>query len=41
MQAFGILAAAYLAGAIAMVPWIIRGPEGRGKSLEDLTPEVA
>ncbi len=41
MQAFGILAAAYLAGAIAMVPWIIRGPEGRGKSLEELAADPA
>lgn len=36
MAAFGLLAAAYFVGALAMVPWILRGPEGRGRSLEQL-----
>lgn len=36
MAAFGLLAAAYFGGALAMVPWILRGPEGRGRPLEQL-----
>ena len=36
MTAFGVLAGAYLAGAAAMVPWILWGPEGCGRSLEQL-----
>jgi len=39
MDAFGLLGAFYLLGAIAMVPWILWGPEGRGKSLEMLGGE--
>jgi len=39
MASFAILAGAYLGGALAMVPWILRGPEGRGKSLELLCSE--
>lgn len=38
MASFSILAAAYLAGALAMVPWILFGPEGRGRSLELMFP---
>lgn len=39
MAAFALLATCYALGALAMVPWILRGPEGRGKSLELLCPE--
>lgn len=39
MASFGILAGAYVVGALVMIPWILRGPEGRGKSLEMLSPE--
>lgn len=39
MDAFGLLGAFYLLGAVAMVPWILWGPEGRGKSLEILGGE--
>lgn len=38
--AFGVLAGVYALGALAMVPWWIWGPEGRGQSLETLAPEV-
>lgn len=40
MASFAILAGSYLVGALAMVPWILRGPEGRGQSLEMLSPEA-
>jgi MFS family permease len=40
MAAFALLAGCYALGALVMVPWILRGPEGRGKSLELLCPEV-
>jgi MFS family permease len=36
MASFGTLAGAYFAGALVMVPWIFRGPEGRGRPLEVL-----
>jgi len=39
MTAFAALAAFYAAGALIMVPWILRGPEGRGKPLELLSAE--
>lgn len=38
--AFGVLAGVYILGALAMVPWWILGPEGRGQSLETLAPEA-
>lgn len=40
MFAFGVLAGFYVLGALAMIPWWIWGPEGRGKSLEVLTGEA-
>ena len=39
MDAFGLLGAFYLLGAVVMVPWILWGPEGRGKALEILGGE--
>jgi MFS family permease len=39
MTAFGVLAAFYALGAIAMIPWWIWGPEGRSQSLEALAGE--
>ena len=39
MTAFALLAGCYLLGALAMVPWILRGPEGRGRPLEMLCAE--
>jgi MFS family permease len=36
MMSFVLLACFYLLGALVMVPWILRGPEGRGKPLEAL-----
>jgi len=36
MTAFTVLAGFYILGALAMIPWWIWGPEGRGKSLEAL-----
>ena len=41
MAAFAMLAACYVVGAIVMLPWIFFGPEGRGQSLEMLSPEAA
>lgn len=40
MASFAMLAGCYLLGALAMVPWILRGPEGRGQSLELLGAEA-
>ena len=37
--AFGLLAAFWLLGAVAMIPWSIWGVEGRGKSLEALAAD--
>jgi MFS family permease len=34
MAAFATLAGCYALGALIMVPWIVRGPEGKGKALE-------
>jgi len=39
MDAFAVLSGFYVLGAIGMVPWILWGPEGRGKSLELLGGE--
>lgn len=39
MTAFGVLAGFYALGAAAMIPWWIRGPEGRYQSLEALAKE--
>lgn len=39
MDAFGLLGGFYVLGAIGMVPWILWGPEGRGKALELLGGE--
>ncbi len=39
MTSFVVLAGFYLLGAGVMVPWILRGPEGRGKALETLSTE--
>jgi MFS family permease len=39
MAAFGVLAGFYALGALAMIPWWIWGPEGRGSSLEALAGE--
>ncbi|MDE3154473.1 MAG: MFS transporter [Acidobacteriota bacterium] len=36
MTAFGVLAAFWTIGALAMVPWCLWGPEGRGRPLEVL-----
>ncbi len=36
MASFAVLAGAYLLGAIVMIPWILKGPEGRGRSLEEM-----
>ncbi|HUZ06663.1 MAG TPA: MFS transporter [Candidatus Paceibacterota bacterium] len=41
MASFAVLAAFYLLGALVMVPWILRGPEGRGKTLEMLCAKPA
>ncbi|HZT71659.1 MAG TPA: MFS transporter [Terriglobia bacterium] len=38
--AFAVLSGFYVLGAIVMVPWIIRGPEGRGQALEALGAEI-
>lgn len=40
ITAFAVLAGFYLLGALAMIPWWIWGPEGRGKSLEVLAGEA-
>ncbi len=39
MDAFALLGGFYVLGAIGMVPWILWGPEGRGKALELLGGE--
>ena len=39
MDAFAVLAGFYVLGAIGMLPWILWGPEGRGKALEILGGE--
>jgi len=39
MAAFGVLAALWLIGALAMIPWVMFGPEGRGRALEAMAPE--
>jgi MFS family permease len=39
MDAFAMLGGFYVLGAIGMVPWILWGPEGRGKALELLGGE--
>jgi len=39
MDSFALLAGFYVLGAISMVPWILWGPEGRGKALELLGGE--
>jgi MFS family permease len=39
VAAFGVIAAFWLLGAIAMIPWSIWGIEGRGRSLEALAGE--
>jgi MFS family permease len=39
MASFGVLAGFYALGVLVMVPWIIWGPEGRGKTLEALAGE--
>ena len=39
MDAFAVLGGFYVLGAIGMVPWILWGPEGRGKALEWLGGE--
>ncbi len=39
MDAFAVLGGFYFVGAIVMVPWILYGPEGRGKALEILGGE--
>ncbi|MDE2112646.1 MAG: MFS transporter [Alphaproteobacteria bacterium] len=41
MGSFAVLAGVYAVGALVMVPWILLGPEGRGRSLERLSVEVA
>ncbi|HYW04638.1 MAG TPA: MFS transporter [Gammaproteobacteria bacterium] len=37
--AFGVLAAFWMLGVLAMLPWSLRGPEGRGRSLESLATD--
>jgi len=39
MDAFAVLGGFYLLGVAGMVPWILWGPEGRGKALEFLGGE--
>lgn len=39
MAAFGVLAGFWTLGALAMIPWCVWGPEGRGRSLEALASE--
>lgn len=36
LAAFSMLAGSFLIGVLAMLPWNLRGPEGRGASLESL-----
>jgi MFS family permease len=40
MTAFAVLAAFWALGVVAMIPWCLWGPEGRGQSLEMLGGEV-
>jgi MFS family permease len=39
MDAFAVLGGFYVLGVVVMVPWILYGPEGRGKALELLGGE--
>ncbi|TAM09032.1 MAG: MFS transporter [Nevskiaceae bacterium] len=39
--AFALLAGSFLLGVATMVPWILYGPEGRGRALEALAPREA
>jgi MFS family permease len=39
MDAFALLGGFYILGVVGMVPWILWGPEGRGKALELLGGE--
>ena len=39
MDAFAVLGGFYVLGLAGMVPWILWGPEGRGKALELLGGE--
>jgi len=39
MDAFAVLGGFYVLGAVVMIPWILWGPEGRGKALEILGGE--
>jgi MFS family permease len=41
MASFGLLAGFYALGVLVMVPWIVWGPEGRGKALEALAGETS
>jgi len=41
MTSFALLAGFYLLGALVMVPWILHGPEGRGRTLEAMCAEKA
>lgn len=36
LAAFSMLAASFLVGVVAMIPWMLWGPEGRGRPLEAL-----
>jgi MFS family permease len=38
LAGFEVLAAFWITGALAMLPWCAWGPEGRGRSLEALAP---
>jgi nitrate/nitrite transporter NarK len=40
LAALVLLAAFWLIGAIAMVPWYLRGVEGRGRALEALVESI-
>ena len=40
MTAFGVLAGFYALGALVMIPWCLKGPEGNGKALEALGGEA-
>ncbi|TAM82551.1 MAG: MFS transporter [Acidobacteria bacterium] len=39
MDAFAVLGGFYVLGVVGMIPWILWGPEGRGKALEILGGE--
>lgn len=41
MAAFGVLAGFWALGALAVIPWWVWGPEGRGRSLEAMGGEEA